>query len=487
MLKQTQSQRLVQKVLPQIIQKQSLLAIPTLALEQMVRLELEQNPFLEETDLDISQNEENEAEELKAEVAKEEANKEDEYNWDDYMDTENEGYKTTSSNSDDYDNNYENMWRTPLTKNDYLLSQLYLLNLNEKQIKIGEAIISSLDADGYFRTNMNDFIDAIKKENDDADENNDSVTEEEVLEILKEIQDFDPSGIAARNLQECLINQLNSKQIKSQIKDIACRIIQNYFEEFRLKNYEKLAVELNINNNFLNKVLDVILKLNPKPSSAIEDASNADYIHPDLILTKENGEYHIDLNERNMPALKINSAYRKLIVEKEKKLDKNTKDFIFNNFERAKWFLQAINSRRETMMKVMTSILKYQISFFDNLGLGLKPLYEKDVAEDISMDISTVSRTVRGKYVQTEFGIYELRSFFSHSMKNDDGENISNIEIKKTLKEIIDAEESKKPLTDEQLVIEMAKHGYKLARRTVAKYREMLRIPKARLRRKLLN
>jgi len=492
MLKQTQSQRLVQKVLPQIIQKQSLLAIPTIALEQMVRLELEQNPFLEETDIDLNQTEEetekaeNDDYESESDARKEEASKEDEYNWDDYMNTENEGYKAPSG-SEENEINYENLWKTPLSKNDYLLSQLYLLSLEEKHVTIGEAIISSLDGDGYFRVNTDDFINDVIKQFENAEQSGISITSEEVEEVLKEIQKFDPPGIAARNLQECLIIQLDAKPIDSNLKSGAINIIQNHFEEFRLKNYEKLASELNINIEYLNVILDEILKLNPKPSSAIEDSSMADYIHPDLIVTKENDEYKVELNDRNMPSLKINSAYRKLITEKEKNLDKNTKDFIFNNFERAKWFLQAINSRRETMLKVMNSILKYQRDFFDKLGEGLKPLYEKDVAEDISMDISTVSRTVRGKYVQSDFGIYELRSFFSHSMKNDEGQDISNIEIKNKLKEIIDAEDAQKPLTDEQLVLEMQKHGFKLARRTVAKYREMLKIPKARLRRKLQN
>ncbi|MBC8486752.1 MAG: RNA polymerase sigma-54 factor, partial [Bacteroidetes bacterium] len=202
-------------------------------------------------------------------------------------------------------------------------------------------------------------------------------------------------------------------------------------------------------------------------------------------VTKENGEYKIELNDRNIPSLRLNKTYKKLLSRDKKKLAEDTKDFITNNFERAKWFLEAIKSRRETMLKVMNSILRRQIEFFDNLGEGLKPMYEKDVAEDINMDISTVSRTVRGKYVQTDFGIYELKYFFSNYMKNDEGDDISTKEIKIKLKEIIDNEDTSKPFTDDQLAVEMKKIGYKIARRTIAKYRESLKIPKARLRRKI--
>ena len=279
--------------------------------------------------------------------------------------------------------------------------------------------------------------------------------------------------------------QINLKELDPFIKEIAKKIILNYFDEFRLKNYEKLIEELKIDIDTLNKVFDIIHKLDPKPASSIEESSHADYIIPDLIILKEGGVYKVELNERNIPSLRINSSYRKLINEKEKILDKGTKDFIHNNFERAKWFLMAINSRRETMLKVMNAILNHQKDFFDNLGEGIKPLYEKEIAEDIGMDISTVSRTVRGKYVQTEFGIYELRSFFSHKVRNETGEDISNSEIKNKMKEIIDAEDPANPLTDENLVVEMHKFGYKLARRTVAKYRDLLKIPKARMRRKL--
>ncbi|HEY5536345.1 MAG TPA: RNA polymerase factor sigma-54 [Ignavibacteria bacterium] len=486
MLKQTQSQRLVQKVLPQLIQKMSLLAIPTIALEQMVRLELIQNPFLEERELETLSEDQIDSDVHESDDAStEESNKEEEYNWDDYLNSDTEGYKTPGGNSDDKDTNYENMWRSPHSKNDILLSQVYLSELNHKHMLIAEAIIRSLDDDGYFRQDINEFVEDLKNFHFGDEFKDEDTTASEVEKVLQTIQKFDPPGIASRNLQECLINQINQKDLDPQLKTNAQIIIRDYFEEFRLKNYEKLVSELNIDINTLNKIFDLILKLNPKPAASIEDAANADYIFPDLIVLKENGIYKVELNERNIPSLRINSAYRRLITNQKNILDKNTKDFIHNNFERAKWFLMAINSRRETMLKVMNAILKHQKEFFDNLGEGLKPLYEKDVAEDIGMDISTVSRTVRGKYVQSEFGIYELRNFFSHKVRNEVGEDISNSEIKNKLKEVIESEDPANPLTDEQLVIEMHKLDFKLARRTVAKYRDILKIPKARMRRKL--
>jgi len=486
MLKQTQSQRLVQKILPQLIQKQSLLAIPTLALEQMIRLELEQNPFLEEIEPESSE-EQTDIEDINVELTKEEKKTDDDYDWNDFMDTDTEGYKTPYSGSDDNVMNYENLWKSPHSKNDYLLSQLYLSDLTQKEVVIGEAIISSLDEDGYFRDNLDDFINQLELVIESLGEEKTEIVESEVIKVLKVIQTFDPEGIAARNLAECLKIQILNKKLDDKLKSLAIKIIENYFDEFRLKKYEKLKLELNISNDEINEVFDIYQKLNPKPAGSIEDSANSDYIIPDLIVYKENDDYVIELNERNVPSLRINSAYRKLIQEDEKKLDKNTKEFIHNNFERSKWFLQAINSRRETMLKVMNSILKYQKEFFDNLGESLNPLYEKEVAEDIGMDISTVSRTVCGKYVQTVFGIYELRGFFSHSFKKEGGEDVSNTKIKSKLKEIIEKEDSTNPLTDDALVTEMQKYGFKLARRTIAKYRDMMNIPKARMRRKLIN
>ena len=481
MLRQTQTQRLVQKILPQIIQRQSLLAIPTLAIEQMMRQEIEQNPFLDEI-YDLIDEESEEKEEIKEEENK--SDEDEEFDWEDYGDADIAGYKTQENSINDRRVIQENLWRSKVTMYDNLLSQLHLSGLNNKHIFIGEEIIGSLDDEGYLRDEIEDIKRDIDKLKIGMEFENEDFTLEEINEVIERIQKFDPVGIASRNLRECLILQIDNSKTDDGFKILCKRVLNDYFEEFRLKNYEKLIKELNVDAETINEIFDFILKLNPKPG-AIENSIEQNYIYPDLIITKENGEYKIELNDRNIPSLRLNKTYKKLLSRDKKKLEKDTKDFITNNFERAKWFLEAIKSRRETMLKVMNSILRRQIEFFDNLGEGLKPMYEKDVAEDINMDISTVSRTVRGKYVQTDFGIYELKYFFSNYMKNDEGDDISTKEIKIKLKEIIDNEDTSKPFTDDQLAVEMKKIGYKIARRTIAKYRESLKIPKARLRRKI--
>ena len=285
-------------------------------------------------------------------------------------------------------------------------------------------------------------------------------------------------------MKECLLIQIDSIKEDEVLKNLCKRILTDYFEELRLKNFEKLLKELSIDIDILNKLFEIIGKLNPKPGNIIDSTDNH-YIVPDMIIVKDNNDYKIELNDRHLPPLRINSAYVKLISGRRKKVDKNTKEFIRNNFERAKWFIEALRSRRETMLKVMISILKHQRVFFDSMGEHLKPLFEKDVADDISMDISTVSRTVRGKYVQTDFGIYELKYFFSNNVKTEDGEDVSSKELKSKLRDIITGENPLKPFSDDDLTEELSRLGFKIARRTVAKYRESMKIPKARLRRKL--
>ena len=480
MLKQTQTQRLVQKILPQIIQRQSLLAIPTLAIEQMIRQELEQNPFLDETDDLI----EEQAEDKEAAEEDSQTSEEEEFNWEDMNDSDISGYKTEESRVNDRRVMQENLWRSKATLYDKLLSQLHLSGMNDKQMFIGEELIGNLDDEGYLRDSIEDIVKDIEMRKIGTEFEEEKIGTEEVTEVLYRIQKFDPVGIASRSLKECLLLQIEAAKVDDDFKSLYKKVLCDYFEEFRLRNYEKLIKELNTDTETVNKIFDYILKLNPKPV-AIEESIEQNYIYPDIIVTKLNGEYKVELNERNIPSLKLNRTYKKLLSQKRNKLDKNVKDFVTNNYDRAKWFLEAIMSRRETMLKVMNSILQRQIEFFDNMGEGLKPMYEKDVAEDINMDISTVSRTVRGKYVQTDFGIYELKYFFSNYLKNDEGDDISTKEIKMKLKEVINNEDTTKPFTDDQLTLEMKKEGYKIARRTIAKYRESIKIPKARLRRKI--
>ena len=479
MIKQTQTQKLSQKILPQIIQRQNLLAVPTLALEQMIKSELEENPMLEEVteseieeDLDQEESKEASIENIKTE----------EYSWDDYYTGEYEGHKTSDRDDDEY--NYEESWKGTITIHDNLLNQLFQSTLSDKEIFIGEEIIGNLDGDGYLREGTLELLEELNIRKIGTEFEDEIFTEEEIENVLILVQKFEPIGIGARSLSECLKIQLEESAMDTMLKKICVNIIDNYFEELRLRNYEKIQKDLRISQEKVIKAFDCILKLNPKPGFHEYEHDN-NLIYPDLIVTKKDDEYVVSLNERILPSLKINKHYGKLISGKNSTVNDEAKEFIGNKMERAKWFIEAMKSRRHTMLKVMNSILIRQFTFFENNGEGLKPMLEKDVAEDIDMDISTVSRTIRGKYVQTDFGIYELKFFFSNSLSTDDGEDISTKELKNKMKEIIDAEDKKNPLTDDRLVTILNEQGYQIARRTVAKYREAIKIPKARLRRRM--
>jgi RNA polymerase sigma-54 factor len=486
MLKQTQSQKLLQKTLPQIIQKQSLLAIPILSIEQMVRQEMEQNPFLEEIDdyADEQELEQKENADEPEKEAEEVEKKEEEFDMDDFVNSEIDGYKTEDYETSQKSMNYENVWKSNLSLKDSLLSQLHLSGMDEKSVFIGEIIIGNLDDEGYIRETDEEILLDIEKHKIDTEFEKTEFSIKEIWSVIDEIQMFEPSGIASRSLRECLLKQIDQLNNNADIKELAKRVLNEFFEEFRLKSYEKLMKELNVEIETVNKIFELISKLNPKPGY-IGDAIDNHYIYPDLIVRKENDEYKIEINDRNVPVLRLSKAYRDLTDRMGRKADKSAKEFVKTNFERAKWFIDAIKSRRQTMLKVMNSILKRQREFFDNMGENLKPMYEKDVAEDIQMDISTVSRTVRGKYVQTDFGIYELKYFFSNYLKTDEGDDISTKEIKAKIKLIIENENPYKPMNDDDLTKELNKLGFKIARRTVAKYREAMKIAKARLRRKL--
>jgi len=490
MFKQTQTQKQLQRLMPQIIQKQNLLAIPTMALEQMVKQEMELNPFLEEVeeiveDVDIDDEEVLE-DAGKSEVTEEPLEKikkeDEEFDTDDYVNSEYEGYKASEDNDSGERPNYENMWSTKVTLKDTLLSQLHLNDLTEKEMFIGEEIIWSIDDEGYFRDNFEDVITDLNKQKIGTSFEEESFSEEELLKVLKMIQTFEPIGIGSRNLEECLITQLIEHDVDEGFKNQCIKILQNSFEEFRLKNYEKLMHEYNLTIDEINHIFSFISHLNPKPGYVYE-AADSIYIYPDILITSENGEYKVELNDKSVPSLRLNDMYSHLMNSG----DKEAKDFVKTNIERAKWFLESLRSRKETLLKVMYAILHRQKEFFDTMGKTIKPLLEKEISEDISMDISTVSRTVRGKYVQTEFGIYELKHFFSYHITNESGDDVSTKEVKKKIEEIISTEEPNKPFTDDDLVAELLKHGYKLARRTVAKYREAVKIPVARMRRKLSN
>lgn len=485
MLKQSQHQKQLQRLMPQIIQKQNLLAIPTIALEQMVKLEMEINPFLEEVnemleeqeteDIDVNPEDVSEGSEEVTEPIKKE---DEEFDTDDYVNSEFEGYKTDESIEGEEKANYENMWSTKVTLKDNLLSQLHLSEITEKEAFIGEEIIWSIDDEGYFRDNPEDVIADLEKQKVGTTFENEVFTLAELNNVLQLIQSFEPAGIASRNLEECLVTQLNDIVIEEELKNIIKNILLNHFDEFRLKNFEKLMKEYSLTIEEVNDIFKIISRLNPKPGYVYEASDNI-YIYPDITVTYRDNEYIVELNDKSIPSLRLNDMYSHIM----KTSDKDTKEFIKNNLERAKWFLESLRSRKETLLKVMYAILHRQKEFFNNMGKNLKPMLEKDIAEDITMDISTISRTVRGKYVQTDFGIFELKHFFSYHITSESGDDVSTKEVKVKIAEIISEEDPSKPFTDDDLVEQLNKFGYKIARRTAAKYREALRIPVARLRR----
>lgn len=499
MLNQIGTQKLSQKLLPKIIMQQNILSLPALALDNIIKRELELNPVLEE-EIDTEQEETDQLIETPESAVKEETdqiseddinyesekenNPEDEYNWDEYFENEDQ-----DSRSYDQANTkeYESITASEDSKSlkDNLMLQLHLSGVSRKQIFTGEEIIWSLNDEGYFTDSEEDILKDLEIKKQGTEFESAEFTADDLNEALSFIQKkLDPAGIAARNLKECLLIQLERSNADPEIIRLSEELITNYFEELRLKKYEKISRDLNVSLQKVKEVFDFIQKLNPKPGYADEINRN-DYIIPDLIIQKIGEDYDIALNEKYTPSLRISKTYRDMYYKKRNQLDNETKEYLVNNFNKAKWFIDAINSRRETLIKIMRSIIKHQKYFFDNNDTGLKPLYEKDVAEDIMMDSSTVSRAVRGKYVQTESGIHELRSFFTTPLSTNDGEDVSNIEAKVSLKELIEKEDKSKPLSDEELSIEMQKLGFKIARRTVAKYRESINIPIAKLRREI--
>ncbi|MDQ3193985.1 MAG: RNA polymerase factor sigma-54 [Bacteroidota bacterium] len=503
MLKQTYSQKLTQKHLPKIILTQNILSIPTLALDNIIKRELEMNPMLEEEseieeeENDLQQiNEETITESLtdqtepdlqkteESSIEAEEVNPKEEFDWDEYFENESDEYKSYDGEpGSNFDKN--SLIQESSNLFDTLRLQLQLSDLSKKLIFIGEEILWSLNDDGYFTDNPEDILSDLDAKKDQTEFEDESFTIDELNEALQFIQKhLDPAGIAARNLNECLLIQIDRSGKNSEFKKHSETVLKNHFEDLRLKRYERISKEMNIDLEKVKEIFDFIHKLNPKPGLKNESPVE-NYIVPDLIVKKIDDKYEIFLNDKFVPSLRINRTYKNLYVDEKKTLDKSTKEYITNNFNRARWFIDAINSRRETMLKIMEAIIERQNYFFENNGERLSPLYEKDVAENIKMDTSTVSRAVRGKFVQTDFGIYELRSFFTSPLATNDGEDVSNVEAKVRLKEFIDNENKMKPLTDEELTNEMNKKGFKIARRTIAKYREAINIPVAKLRREI--
>ncbi len=501
-LSQNLQQKLLQKLSPQQIQLMKLLQVPTANLEERIKEELEENPALE---LDEEKHDEA-ADELKDEFAE---NGEEEYEEPDGSNDEYENldvseyvqdgdddiadYKLRDDNYPEEDEKRELPYKTEVSFYDSLLDQLGLLKLDEKGHKIAEHIIGSIDEDGYLRRETAAIVDDL------AFRQNISATEEEVESLIKRIQQFDPPGVAARNLQECLLLQLqrqkdenHSVEKNGKNTDLAMLAIQKYFDEFTKKHYEKIQRGLNLTDEELKDVMLQIIHLNPKPGGTVGDINKAEsYVVPDFFIFNNGGKLELTLNSRNAPELRISEGYREMLKEYDRgaKKDRRQKEavlFIKQKIDAAKWFIDAIKQRQHTLLSTMNAIMEHQRDFFlTGDETTLKPMILKDIAEKTALDISTVSRVANSKFVQTEFGTYRLKFFFSESLSTDSGEEVSTREVKKILSDLIDNENKKKPLSDELLTELLQERGYNIARRTVAKYREQLNIPVARLRKEL--
>ncbi|MDX5418743.1 MAG: RNA polymerase factor sigma-54 [Hymenobacteraceae bacterium] len=473
-------QLLSQKLSPQQIQFIKLLQIPTVELEARIKEEMEVNPALEEG-REEPENEYSETDEYEGE----DDYGKDEIDIDDYLnDDEISGYKMQGDRGGDDDDDREMPIAVTTSLTDNLLDQLGFLDLDDKQYSIGMQLIGSIDGDGYIRRDLSSIV------NDLAFSQNIMTTEEEIEQVLHMIQTFDPAGIAARDLPECLLLQLERRE-HDETTQLAERIIKETFEEFTKKHYQKIQSKFGVTEEELKKAIDVIIKLNPKPGGSGAGMTRVQYIIPDFILTNENGQLQLSLNSRNAPDLRISRSYADMFdaYDKSDKKDKKLKEtvaFVKQKLDAAKWFIDAIRQRQNTLLRTMEAIIKYQHEFFlEGDESKLRPMILKDIAEEIGMDISTVSRVANSKAVQTEFGIYPLKYFFSEGIATDSGEDASSREVKHILKEIIDKESKRKPLSDEKIEKMLNEKGYNIARRTVAKYREQLNIPVARLRKEL--
>lgn len=493
-LSQRLQQKLSQKLSPQQIQLMKLLQVPTAHLEERVKEELEENPALETAEDAADDKDPDNPDDFEDSIPEDDFERdgsEDDYENIDISDYVSDGDDEVG----DYryrDNNYGNNetktipHRVETTFYDTLKSQLLMLNLDERQQKIADQIVGSIDDDGYLRRPVQSLADDL------AFRQNIMCTEEEIKDLLHKIQQFDPAGVGARDLQECLLLQLRRKKAEGHNADIAIEIIEKYFDEFTKKHYDKIQKALNLDDEGIREVITQIIKLNPKPGGQVGETNKMQtYVVPDFFVINTNGKLDVTLNSKNAPDLRISEGYRDMLKDYDKgsKKDKRQKEavlFIKQKIDSAKWFIDAIRQRQHTLLITMRTIVDYQRQFFlTGEETDMRPMILKDIAERTGLDISTVSRVANSKFVQTEFGTYRLKFFFSESLVTDSGEEVSTREVKKILSDLIEAENKRKPLSDEKLTSALQEKGYNIARRTVAKYREQLNIPVARLRKEL--
>ncbi len=526
MLQLRQTQSLQQRLTPQQVQYLKLLQLPILSLEQRIKSEIEENPMLEEapeeeenvqqgpTEEQISEPVEfaeaiggsagssasdgvasgERDERMQEERVREREESSNDYSFEDFMNDDTEGWKTPTAGLFDEDRE-DSPHAAQKSFTDGLYEQVAMLNLPEKYLALAEEIIGSIDEDGYLRVPLEQVA------NDAAISNGYEYTVAESEAVLRKIQKLDPVGVASRDLRECLAVQLDVMQNHSPVRDVAKRIVHDRFDDFVNKRFASLSRHLGMDVSQLKPAIELIQHLNPKPGAPTGELSESTkYITADFYIEKmpDGKDFGITLNERGVPPLRVNAAYKDLVrkqaPEHGQPLNAEAKDFIKKKFEAAKFFIMAIYQRRQTMMRVMHSIVTHQRVFFEKGEKFLKPLIYKTIAEDIGMDISTICRVVNGKYCQTDFGVFELKYFFSEAIpthiveggENIEGEAVANKVVKSRIEDIIDAEDGGEPLSDEKIVHMLNSEGFDVARRTVAKYREQRNIPVARLRKKLM-
>ena len=475
-MKQFLKLKLSQKLSPQQIQLMKLIQLPTLDFEQKIQREIEENPALEQGQNSSDENNDE---------GQDDYSDSDDLNIDEYINYDDTpSYKLSSNNSGNQED--KNIpFASGISFTQHLLTQLKPISLSEKKMKIAEFLVGSIDESGYIRLDTEEIIDDL------AFTQNLIVSNDELEEVLKIVQEFDPPGVGALSLQNCLILQLKRKKSSISI-DLAIEIIENSFEQFSKKHFEKLMNKYSINEEQLKGVITIISKLNPKPGGSYSGGGKPiEQVIPDFKISIENNELILELNYRNSPTLNISRDYDEMLrgykLEKNKsKSQREAIQFIKQKLDSAKWFIDAVKQRQQTLFITMQAIMNYQKEYFiSGDERKIKPMILKDIANEIEMDISTISRVANSKYVDTPYGTKLLKEFFSESMKTTSGEEISTIEIKKILEKIISNENKRKPETDEKLVKLLNEKGYKIARRTVAKYREQLNIPVARLRKEI--
>lgn len=486
MLKQQLNQKLLQKLSPQQIQLMKLIQLPTLAFEQKIKEELESNPALDEgkeqsddlsaEDLDLTSSSQEESETIEAE----------DINVDEYLSDDDIPEYRLQANNYSVDDEES---KVPITGgksfHEYLIEQIGTFSLSEQDRKIAEYLVGNIDDDGYIRRDLSSIVDDLAFTQNIMEE------EEHLEKILQLIQSLEPAGVGARNLQECLAIQLRQAD-NCYHQRLALEIVEDHFEAFTKKHYKKLIKKLELDEEDLKLAIEEIVRLNPKPGNSTSNSNRSvQVVVPDFTLRITDGELELSLNGRNAPELNVSREYREMLEtyregQKKDKAQKEAAQFVKQKLDGAKWFIDAIKQRQQTLMLTMGSIMQYQKEYFlSGDETKLRPMILKDIADEIGMDISTVSRVASNKYVNTPYGTILIKEFFSESMKNDSGEDVSTREIKKILEDSVSEENKRTPLTDEKLAQLLKEKGYPIARRTVAKYREQLDIPVARLRKQI--